>query len=348
MYVCRYSLILYTESPNTMSEELLYWFGVLTVGVILSVNIPVLWVVRKISSPTLINKLIGVDCIIGLAYIPGILVVIGVSHDISSVYICSFRVCYSFFVSFLNRLLPVGIVTYRYVYVCKSHWVQTGSQRKIFQNSITLILLGLVVGLTCGCFLYREKYLHFWACMGQEGFSKSQGYTGMHFLLPIYNPFHLLSVLVFFIHSLVLPIGYLAIYFFRKQQDSLTSGLTDKSRNSRKNRNIVTAKINAIIWLSEFCSYLVLLPQNNIFFVLYFLVSGTVSPILYYSGIEANRKAAQEHIRDMFKESKKTKIDETKKQYKNDNCIHHLSLHGSENFEMIKKGECGQMRGRDV
>ena len=331
-----------------MAEELLYWFGVLTVGVILSVNIPVLWVVRKISTPTLINKLIEVDCIIGLAYIPGILVDSGVSQDISSVYFCSFRICYMFFVSFLNRLLPVGIVTYRYVYVCKSHWVQTGSQRKIFQNSITLILLGLVAVLTSGCFFYREKYLHFWDCMGQEGFSLSQGYTGMHFLLPIYNPFHLLSVLVFFIHSLIVPIGYLAIYFFRKQQDSLTSGLTDKSRNSRKNRNIVTAKINAIICLSEFCSYLVLIPQNNIFFVLYFLVSGTVSPILYYSGIEANRKAAQERIRDMFKESKKNKTDDIKKQYKNDDCIHHLSLHGGENYEMIKKGACGQMRGKDI
>ena len=115
-----------------MAEELLYWFGVLTVGVTLSINIPVLWVVRKISTPTLINKLIEVDCIIGLAYIPGILVDSGVSQDISSVYFCSFRICYMFFVSFLNRLLPVGIVTYRNVYVCKSHWVQTGSQRKIF------------------------------------------------------------------------------------------------------------------------------------------------------------------------------------------------------------------------
>ena len=250
-----------------MAEELLYWFGVLTVGVIVSVNIPILWLVRKISSPTLINKLIGVDCIIGLACIPGILVDSGVFQEISSDYFCSFRVCYTFFVSFLNRLLPVGIVTYRYVFVCKSHWVQTGSQRKIFQNSITLILLGIVVVLTSGCFFYRKEYLHFWDCIGQDGFSLSQGYIGMHFLLPIYNPFHLLSILVFFIHSLVLPIGYFAIYFFRNQHDSLTSGLTDKSRNSRKNRIIVKAKINAIIWLSQFCSCLFLILQRNLFFV---------------------------------------------------------------------------------
>ena len=49
-----------------MYDGFLYWFGVLTVGVILSVNIPVLWLLKKISSSTLINQLIGLDCIIGL------------------------------------------------------------------------------------------------------------------------------------------------------------------------------------------------------------------------------------------------------------------------------------------
>ena len=145
--------------------------------------------------------------------------------------------------------------------------------------------------------------------MGQEGFFESKDYSGFLFHLPIYNPFHLLSVLVFFTYSLVLPVGYLAIYFFRKQHDSITSGLTDNSRNRRKNRNVVTAKFNTMIWLSEICSYLVLIPQGNFFFVLHFLISGTVSPIMYYLGIEANRKAAKDHIKEMFKESmKKEKV----------------------------------------
>ena len=55
----------FSELFKAMYEDFLYWFGVFTVGVILSVNIPFLWVLRKISSPTLINKLIGLDCIIG-------------------------------------------------------------------------------------------------------------------------------------------------------------------------------------------------------------------------------------------------------------------------------------------
>jgi hypothetical protein len=291
-----------------MNEEFLYWFGVIAVAAIISVNVPVLYVVKKVFSSNLINNLISVDCIIGLAYIPGILVVSGVFDETASVHVCTFRICYNFFVNFLNRLLPVGIVAYRFVYVCKSHWVNTGSQRKIFHNSITFFILSLILGLTFGCFYYREKYLFFQECMGQEGFYESVDYNGYLFHLSIFNPFHFLSVLVFFLHSLLLPVGYLAIYFFRKHHDSITSGLTDKSRNNRKNRNVVTAKINTIIWLSEVCSYLVMIPQGNFFFVLYFLVSGTFSPILYYSGIEANRKAGKDRLQEMFKDSHQRKV----------------------------------------
>ena len=57
-YNCfRYSKIMY--------DNFLYYFGVITVGLILLVNIPVLSTLKKISSPTVINTLIGLDCIIG-------------------------------------------------------------------------------------------------------------------------------------------------------------------------------------------------------------------------------------------------------------------------------------------
>ena len=89
-------------------NEFLYWFGVIAVAAIVSVNVPVLYVVKKVFSPNLNNNLISVDCIIGLAYIPGILVVSGVLDETASVHVCRFRICYNFFVNFLNRLLPVG------------------------------------------------------------------------------------------------------------------------------------------------------------------------------------------------------------------------------------------------
>ena len=251
----------------------------------------------------------------GLAYIPGILVVCGMFSESSTPEVCSFRVCFNFFVNFLNRLIPVGIVTYRYVYVCKSHWVQNGKQREIFQFVLIAIILSLIFGLTVGCYVYRENYLHFWLCLGRNGFAENDNFNGFHFHLPIYNPFHFLSVFIFFLHSLVLPVGYLAIYRFRVQQNLTVAGLSTVSRNRRKKRNVVTAKFNAIIWLSEFCSYLVIIPEGNFFFVLYFLISGTISPILYCLGIEENRKESRERILEIFKDSKNNRGSE-------DNDIH--------------------------
>ena len=40
---------------------------------ILAVNIPLLWFVKNKAKPTLINKLIGLDCIIALLHIPQVL-----------------------------------------------------------------------------------------------------------------------------------------------------------------------------------------------------------------------------------------------------------------------------------
>ena len=288
-----------------MYDDCLYWFGVFTIGAILSVNIPVLWVIKKVSSITLINNLITIDCILCLGYIPGIIVQSGIYTQTGSIYSCSLRICFNFFINLLNRVLPVGIVAYRYVYVCKSHLVFTGTQQKLFKNIISHVILWLIVGLTIGCFLYREKYSFYWVCMGQEGFFDNKEYNGFHFHLPIYNPFHFISVFLFFLHSFLLPVGYFAIYRFRNHQNSIANGLTDRSRSLRKKRNIVTAKMNTIIWLSEMCSYLVLIPQDNICSVLYFLISGTVTPFLYYYGIEANRKAAKDHVMDIFKESRR-------------------------------------------
>ena len=80
-----------------MNEEFLYWFGL--IAVIVSVNIPVLYVVKNVFSSNLINNLISIDCS-------------GVLDDTVSVHVCTFRIWYNFVVNFLNRLLPFGIVAY--------------------------------------------------------------------------------------------------------------------------------------------------------------------------------------------------------------------------------------------
>ena len=77
---------------------------------------------------------------------------------------------YAYFVSCVNRLLPVGIVLFRYVYVCKvspswSHffsiieqveWIENLENRKIFNRIITGLILGLSTFLTVVSYFYEE------------------------------------------------------------------------------------------------------------------------------------------------------------------------------------------------
>ena len=183
---------------------------------------------------------------------------------------------------------------YKYLNVCKIHWVHTGSKRKIFQNSIPFIILSLIVGLTLDISSTVKNIFCPKIVWDRKDSMKALITMDIYVNLSIFNPFNFLSVIVFFLHSLFLPVGYLAIYIFRKQKDFITSGLTDKSRNNRNNRNVAKAKIATIIWLSEVCSDLVMIPQN-----------GTVWSILHYSGIEVNRKTARGWLQEMFKDSNK-------------------------------------------
>ena len=82
-------------------------------------------------------------------------------------------------------------------------------------------------------------------------------------------------------------------------------GINERARIMRKNLKTVTTKFNFVIWLSEASSILVLVPQSKTFFILYFLLSSCVTPIVYYIGIVENRKAVKQHLQDLLRESKK-------------------------------------------
>ena len=146
-------------------------------------------------------------------------------------------------------------------------------------------------------------------CLGKEEvfYSKSID-TGFRlvWLLPFYHPFHLLSILAFFSYIFFVPVGYLCIYKFRKRLDSETKGLNEHSRKVRKTRNLVTTRFNLLIWICEVISgFVVLFPGSNIFLILYFFLPSTLSPLMYYMGIEDNRQAMKKHIKEMFLELKR-------------------------------------------
>ena len=49
---------------------------------------------------------------------------------------------------------------------------------------------------------------------------------------------------------------------------------------------------------------MVLISEERMFTILYFLVTCSISPVLYYVGIELNRQAAKKRMLDIFKDLK--------------------------------------------
>ena len=101
-------------------------------------NLPLLCKVGHEFSFSLINKMIFVDCCLALLHIPLILHPIfeikssctsrkyPVTLSLMDCLVDLSSSLYGYFVSCVNRLLPVGIVLFRYVYVCQVRSVCPG------------------------------------------------------------------------------------------------------------------------------------------------------------------------------------------------------------------------------
>ena len=282
--------------------SLTYWFGIGSGIFILLSNVPILWMIWKEQNLTWINQVIGVDCLLCLCMIPIIL-------DTAGVYPlpCSFITSYAFFASLLNRLLPVGIVIYRYIYVCKSSWVPDADKRSNLEVALSTSILAITLGLTFGSWVYQDKYIHFLNCMRKQNilFQSEQEMTGLAFNLPIYHPFHALTTIAFFIFSVLVPVGYFLIYRFRKKDNYHVSGLNERSRLIRRHKNIVSTHCNMVNWIFEMSGFIiVLIPGGNSFSTLYFLLTCTISPALYYAGILRTRNADKTRVLAVFRECK--------------------------------------------
>ena len=84
------------------------------------------------------------------------------------------------------------------------------------------------------------------------------------------------------------------LFRFRNTQDSRTPGLSSTSRQSRRSKNLVSTKFNLANWLLEMLgTFLVLIDINRFFTILYLLIMSCSTPLVYYLGIDENRKMAK-------------------------------------------------------
>ena len=156
-----------TDLPT--SSPWLPILGVLGSAIILVLILGILAAIRTESSPTPINQLIRLDCLMRLTNIPYILYWTGLFNywGLDSPLHCSVRVSISFATSLVTRLLGISIPIYRWVYVCHPSSVMTASQRRAFFLLMSGSTALLTASLTFGAFLYRESWTLYHRCLGR-------------------------------------------------------------------------------------------------------------------------------------------------------------------------------------
>ena len=75
---------------------------------------------------------------------------------------CYFLPFFAYLINLCNRLLTVGIVIYRYVFVIKNHLVKTPQQRQKFSALIFGFIIIISIFMTGWALYYKDKYHHFW------------------------------------------------------------------------------------------------------------------------------------------------------------------------------------------
>ena len=266
--------------------------GVLGSAIVLVLILAILAVIRTESSPTPINQLIRLDCLLRLTNIPYILYWTGLFNywGLNSPLHCSVRISISFATSLVTRLLGLSIPIYRWVYVCHPSSVLTAGQRRAFFLLMSGSTALLTASLTFCAFLYRESWTLYHHCLGCPWGPLG----GPSWYLPLHHPFQLTTLCIFLGSILLTPALYGLIFKFRRHQNKKDIGLSGASRKARIHRNVVTAKFNFLIWLSETLILLCFMPSTNehgnIFLVLFLILNSCLNPIIYYAGIESNRE----------------------------------------------------------
>ena len=145
--------------PNEpmMNDPMMRLANVLTCGLIVGTNIPLIIFILKQGSKTFLDRLVILDCFLCMSN--ALLLFIRLFDFWGS--ICGCHIFFSFFIQLSNKLLTLGIALYRFILVLGSSLVWTQYQRKIFEKLILLAILLISVQLTGWAVYYREDYRYF-------------------------------------------------------------------------------------------------------------------------------------------------------------------------------------------
>ena len=153
------------EFPTINDDSLLLLMRlarIITCGLILGANVPIIIFIINQGSKTFLDWLIVFDSFLCLSNLRNVILLVNTLqnyHD--SIDICTCHVFLSFFSSLCNRLLSLGIGIYRFILVVGSSFGFSIKQRKVLENFILLAMLLISLNLTGWAIYYREDYRYY-------------------------------------------------------------------------------------------------------------------------------------------------------------------------------------------
>ena len=130
----------------------------------------------------------------------------------------------------INRLIPVAIVIFRYIMVCKAI-LAFNMGDKALANIVYKFTIWIPVLYGITTIFYLKKLDMFLLCMGKEEqflfqiphFFEDPS-SGTEIKLPLLNPFRLSFNVIAFSFVFIVPMFYFLIYKFRKSQTNAVQG----------------------------------------------------------------------------------------------------------------------------
>ena len=133
-----------------------------------------------------------------------------------------------------NRLIPISIVIFRYIMVCKSILALNMGEKLVSQMVYKFtVWVPILYGVVTPFFFWKIRI--FCICMGAEEqfLFKTTDFLlnvsfGSSFKLSFLHPFRLLFNIIAFSFIFVVPVFYFIIYKFRDSQSSTVPGKGEK------------------------------------------------------------------------------------------------------------------------
>ena len=121
------------------------------------------------------------------------------------------------------------------------------------------------------------------------------------------HPFRVIfNFIVIFGGSIGIPLLYGLTYKFTMNRNKIASGLSDEAKQRRRQRNLVSIRFNLMNWMLESVMIMMIfMTTDKMFQTTFILVTSIGTPLIYYLGIEENRKQIEEFYRNQIRKVKR-------------------------------------------